>query len=182
VSRHRPGTKASAAAKARRERNQRAIRLSIELFASARLDVGLRRLVTRRLMEAHQILHPPLRLLSLAFVGDTRMSQLHEQFMGIPGPTDVLTFPLDHDNRGRVTAGEVIVCVPEACRRSRDSGASVRDEVLLYCLHGMLHLCGYNDKTPREFRRMHRAEDMILTRLGVGPVFHREAAAKGPRR
>ena len=50
----------------------------------------------------------------LALVGDARMSALHEQFMGIEGPTDVLTFPIDHDPAGRVTSGEVIVCVPRA--------------------------------------------------------------------
>jgi probable rRNA maturation factor len=42
---------------------------------------------------------------------------------------------------------------------------------LLYSLHGMLHLCGFDDRTEPDFRRMHQTEDEILTRLGVGPVF-----------
>jgi hypothetical protein len=43
--------------------------------------------------------------------------------------------------------------------------------LLLYGLHGMLHLCGFDDRTERAFRAMHAKEDEILTRLGVGPVF-----------
>jgi probable rRNA maturation factor len=99
------------------------------------------------------------------------MAQLHERFMGIPGPTDVLTFPLDEDAGGRVTAGEVVVCVPEAVRRANFEGHPPERELLLYALHGLLHLCGYDDRTAGGFRRMHRTEDMILTQLGIGPVF-----------
>jgi probable rRNA maturation factor len=115
-----------------------------------------------------------LRELSVALVGDARMSRLHEEFLSIPGPTDVLTFELDYNRRGRVTAGEVVVCVPEARRQAR--GVPVRLELLLYALHGMLHLSGFDDRTDRAFRTMHRTEDDILTRLGFGPVF-----TPGPR-
>ena len=118
--------------------------------------------------------------LSLALVGDKTMSELHERFMNIPGPTDVLTFPLEHDPRGRCVAGEVVVCVPEARRRAKTHGVAVRDEVLLYAIHGMLHLSGFDDRTPADYRKMHRAEDRILTELGVGAVFH--TGAKPPRR
>jgi probable rRNA maturation factor len=109
--------------------------------------------------------------LSLALVGDRRMSALHEEFMNVAGPTDVLTFPLDVDARGRALAGEVVVCVPEARRQSKLRNVPVERELLLYALHGLLHLCGYDDRTGADFRAMHRAEDQILTRLGVGPVF-----------
>lgn len=140
----------------------------------------------RHLQGAHAILKPALGEMSLALVGDARMSKLHAQFMGIEGPTDVLTFPLDDDARGRVTAGEVVVCVPEARRRAKDHKERPERELLLYALHGMLHLCGYDDRTAADFRRMHRTEDKILTQLGIGPVFHRSeetaARVKGSRR
>jgi probable rRNA maturation factor len=122
----------------------------------------------KKLLEAHKVLGGVLGELSVALVGDRRMSQLHEQFMGISGPTDVLTFPLEQDARGRVTSGEVIVCVPEARRRAR---GPLREEVLLYALHGMLHLSGFDDRTESAYRTMHRMEDDILTRIGVGRVF-----------
>jgi probable rRNA maturation factor len=125
----------------------------------------------RNLTRAHEILRPALRELSLALVGNARMAELHEQYMNIPGPTDVLTFELDHDGRGRVTAGEVVVCVPYALREAARRGVPARDELLLYALHGMLHLCGYDDLTDRDFAKMHKREDEILNQLGIGAVF-----------
>ena len=128
-------------------------------------------MLRRKLPAAHIMISSPLRELSLALVGDARMSQLQKQFMGIPGPTDVLTFPLELDARGRTLSGEVVVCVPEARRQARARGTDAGREVLLYALHGLLHLSGFDDRTAAGFRRMHATEDRILTRLGVGPVF-----------
>lgn len=99
------------------------------------------------------------------------MSSLHQQFMKIDGPTDVLTFPLEFDSQGRETAGEVVICVPEAARQARGRGTRVECELLLYALHGLLHLSGFDDRTEAGFRQMHRKEDDILIRLGLGPVF-----------
>lgn len=127
--------------------------------------------VKKRLLEAIAHVRGAPGEISVALVGDARMSALHEQFMGIPGPTDVLTFELEHDDRGRVTAGEIVVCVPEAVRRARQLGHEVRVELLLYALHGVLHLAGYDDRNDADYRRMHRAEDRILSRIGIGPVF-----------
>ncbi len=138
----------------------------------------------RNLLAAHDILNPALRELSVALVGDRRMGMLHEEFMNIAGPTDVLTFPLEEDGRGRVTDGEVVICVPEARRRvialagrNRVAGdkslseQKLRCELLLYALHGMLHLCGFDDRTDSAYTTMHRREDEILTQLGIGRVF-----------
>jgi probable rRNA maturation factor len=121
----------------------------------------------------------PLRDLSIVLVGNRRMSALHQQFMGIAGPTDVLTFPMETDVRGRVISGEVIVCVPQALRQARAHTIPPRLELLLYALHGLLHLLGYDDRTDSAFRMMHRTEDAILTELGFGPVF---AATTAPAR
>jgi probable rRNA maturation factor len=128
--------------------------------------------VRRNLTRAHAILNPAaLREMALALVGNRKMAELHQQFMGIAGPTDVLTFESEHDARGRPTAGEVAVCVPYARRQAQRHRTGLRNELLLYALHGMLHLCGYDDRTARDFSRMHRREDQILTALGIGPVF-----------
>lgn len=138
----------------------------------------------RNLLAAHAILNPALTELSVALVGDRRMSQLHEQFMNIAGPTDVLTFPLEEDERGQVMDGQVVICVPEARRRVKTFGGRKRlagdkilserdlqNELLLYALHGMLHLCGFDDRTDSAYTTMHRLEDEILTQLGIGRVF-----------
>lgn len=107
---------------------------------------------------------------SVALVGDARMSELHKRFMGIAGPTDVLTFPLDKDDRGRVTSGEVVVCVAEAVRQAKNEGAAVQTEMLLYAIHGILHLLGMDDRSAVGFERMHRAEDRLLMQLGLEPA------------
>ena len=127
----------------------------------------LRRMLRRALTHVRGA--PPT--LSVALVGDATMSRLHREFLGIDGPTDVLTFPLEHDSRGRVLDGEVVVCVPHARREARSRGTDPQDELLLYALHGALHLSGHDDTTPRGHRRMHRLEDRILREIGVGPVF-----------
>ncbi len=149
----------------------RALRLTVHAASGAGHVAYLR----RYLRKAHSILKSPLAELSLALIGDRRMSELHVQFMNITGPTDVLTFPLDLDGRGRAISGEVVVCVSEARRRAKEHGVLLREELLLYALHGMLHLAGFDDRTDRDFKRMHRTEDQILARLGVGAVYHRQA-------
>ena len=125
----------------------------------------------KHLLAAHRLLKPALTELSIALVDDATIARLHWQFMRLRGPTDVLTFELDHDNESRVTSGEVVVCVPYARRSAKKDGVLLRHELLLYCLHGMLHLCGYDDRTQSGFNRMHRKEDEILEKIGIGPVF-----------
>ena len=109
--------------------------------------------------------------ISIALLGDTKMAALHKRFMNVPGPTDVLTFPLDHDARGRVTAGEVVVCVSHAQREAKRGGIDVNHELLLYALHGVLHLSGFDDRTSADHARMHKEEDRILRQIGIGAVF-----------
>lgn len=152
------------------------IQLEITAKAGRRYVPFLR----RGLMGAFDILKPPLRELSIALVGDSTMSDLHQRFLGISSSTDVLTFPLDCDARGRVRSGEIVVCVPYAMRQARMRGIEVGRELLLYALHGTLHLAGFDDKTASGFRRMHRKEDEILTALGLGPVFIPSPAAHPP--
>lgn len=129
----------------------------------------------RHLRNAITLLPRKLRSASIALVNDRTMADLHQQFLGIAGPTDVLTFELEHDARGRCIEGEVVVCVPYAKRIAKQHGTTMERELLLYCLHGLLHLTGHDDRDDDSFRKMHAAEDRILTRIGIGPVF----SAKG---
>jgi probable rRNA maturation factor len=144
------------------------------------------RFVRRKLKDAHTLLKSrrgnkrpriamrglsALQELSIVLVNDRRMRELHQRYMNDRSVTDVLTFPIDTDDAGRVTSGEVYVCVPYARREAKARGVDPTFEVLLYALHGMLHLLGYDDRTAADFRIMHRTEDELLTELGVGPVF-----------
>jgi probable rRNA maturation factor len=152
---------------------------TLKLEISATVGKSYVSFLREKLQAAHKILRPPLKELSLALVNDSTISKLHEQFMSIAGPTDVLTFTIDEDGRGSIISGEVVVCVPEARRQARVMGTTVQREVLLYALHGMLHLCSFDDRTAAGFQEMHRTEDQILKRLGVGPVFAPEGLSWG---
>ena len=111
------------------------------------------------------------RTLSVAVVDDATMAELHERFLGVAGPTDVLTFELDHDAAGRVSEGEVVICLGEATRQAAGRGHGVAEELLLYAVHGLLHLSGYDDRDADAYERMHAAEDDLLAKVGVGAVF-----------
>ncbi len=120
--------------------------------------------------------------LSIAVVGARAMSTLHERFMNIAGPTDVMTFDLDTDRAAGMLEAEIVVCADvaqRAARRRRNktgaqcgpSMAAARAELALYVTHGILHLAGYDDHDPADFARMHAREDELLTALGLGRVF-----------
>ena len=127
----------------------------------------------KNLRAARAKVKSPLGELSVALVNDRTMSELHREFMKQRGPTDVLTFPLGLDARGMAVAGEIVICVPQAQRRAKIEHTSTKHELLLYAIHGLLHLAGYDDRTARGFQIMHQLEDKILTGLGVGPVFQK---------
>jgi probable rRNA maturation factor len=107
------------------------------------------------------------------------MASLHKKFMGVAGPTDVLTFELERGARGAVTAGEVVVCVSYARREARRRGVELHHELLLYALHGILHLSGFDDRAPAGHRRIHEEEDRILRLIGIGPVFNHAPKERG---
>lgn len=113
--------------------------------------------------------------LSIAIVDDAQMSELHEQFMDITGTTDVLTFDLRDDPEDTsVIEGELILCVDEASRQAASRGHETRLELLLYGLHGLLHLMGYDDLDDDDYDRMHAREDKLLLKAGFDALFARD--------
>ncbi len=102
--------------------------------------------------------------LSIAFVDKEEITRLNEKFLGHKGPTDVLSFPMD-TNGGRLS-GEVVVCPPVAVEFAAKSKTDVEGEIMLYVVHGVLHLLGYTDSNGESAKKMHRLEREILTGLG----------------
>ncbi len=162
-------------------RRRGADKSGLDLQISARTGRSFVAHLRRNLPVAHQLAGSNLRELSLALVGDASMARLHAQFLKIDGPTDVLTFELEHDQDGKVIAGEVVICVPEARRQCRKWGTKPQNELLLYAIHGLLHLSGYDDLTEKGYRAMHREEDRILKALKIGPVFQPQGMMKDVR-
>lgn len=114
--------------------------------------------------------------LSLSLVGDREMRRLHARYSGDDTPTDVLAFPLPAP-RGAgdaAPAGEVVVSVETAVREARARRLRPRGEVLLYAVHGILHLCGEDDHDPARARRMDRRTLRLLGGLGVRHSIERD--------
>jgi probable rRNA maturation factor len=86
-------------------------------------------------------------------ISDRRMSRLHRQFRGQTGPTDVLTF--QH--------GEIFISVETAKQHALAFATSFVRELQLYIVHGLLHLHGFDDRTPTEARKMKRMQERILS-------------------
>ena len=108
--------------------------------------------------------------LTIAAVDDARMADLHQQFKGAEGTTDVLTFDF-RCSPDEPVEGDVVVCVDEARRQATGRGHAIRAEVLLYAVHGLLHLLGYDDHEPESAAAMHDREDALLAAIGVGPIY-----------
>lgn len=125
----------------------------------------------RNIRRAHRLIRGAPRELSVMIVTDATMARLHKQFLNIAGPTDVLTFEIERTGKGKVVSGEIVVCLGEARRQARERKIPASHELLLYVVHGMLHLSGFDDVTRAGYEKMHREEDRILTRLGIGQVF-----------
>jgi len=126
--------------------------------------------------------HPPLRRavrvvlsgerwerpVELVLVSGREMRRLNRDFHGVDATTDVLSFRFEEGTRG--TGGAIVVSVPRARAQARSRGKSWRSELVLYAVHGALHLAGYDDRTGRDRRRMRARERRWLAALGfLGP-------------
>jgi probable rRNA maturation factor len=97
--------------------------------------------------------------LSLSFVGEEEMADLHVRYMDEPGPTDVLSFPMDEDG----LLGDVVVCPAEAARNNPDVAAELR----LLVVHGVLHLLGYDHEADDDRRAMWAKQDAYVGSLAT---------------
>jgi probable rRNA maturation factor len=102
--------------------------------------------------------------LSVAVVGDEEMRVLNRRFLNRDRPTDVLAFA--YTVSGDHVEGEVVVNAEEALRQGSQRAHGPEDELLLYAVHGALHVLGWDDSTPEDRRRMHKREREILAACG----------------
>ncbi len=113
--------------------------------------------------------------LSLLLCDDETIAGLHEQYLGLPGPTDVLSFPQHTLQPGQLPPdgllGDVVVSVDTAARQAAPfADWSLADELLLLAIHGLLHLCGYDDQSAADRQVMQAREDALLTAAGRRPA------------
>lgn len=97
---------------------------------------------------------------------DAGIAELHDRWLGVPGPTDVITFDLADDG-GPGLQGDIAISVETARRAARDAGWDMRHELAYYAVHGLLHLAGEDDRTAADRRRMRAREREVLEASGL---------------
>lgn len=144
--------------------------MSIEVNNESTYDIdeaALQRLATYCL-DAMRV-HPDADI-ALVLVDEAAMEQLHVQWMGEPGPTDVLSFPMDELRPGNddiITPpgvlGDVVLCPQVAEVQAEGAGHSTMDELLYLTAHGILHLLGFDHAEPEEEKEMFSLQrDLII--------------------
>ncbi len=100
--------------------------------------------------------------LSLAFLTDEALAQIHADFLADPTTTDVITF---EGNAALGSAGEICVSADTATAYAAQHDRNFSEELTLYIVHGWLHLAGYDDLKPEKKRRMRAAEKRAMALL-----------------
>jgi probable rRNA maturation factor len=102
-------------------------------------------------------------------VDENAMADLHLQWMDEPGPTDVLSFPMDElrpglegDDAAEGILGDIVLCPTVAQKQADAAGHSLMDELHLLTVHGMLHLLGFDHAEPEEEKEMFALQGDIL--------------------
>lgn len=148
----------------RRPGQRRSPRLQLEVVdrGRPRTDPAFVRRVVRTTL---QFARRPELPVSLLITDDAEIAALHARFLGDATPTDVISFLLDD-------AAELVVSRETARRSARTHGHTIRAELALYIVHGILHLTGFDDVRARDRVRMRAAENEVMhrLRLRVRPV------------
>ncbi len=118
--------------------------------------------------------HPRAEL-CIKLVDEPAMEVLHVQWMDLPGPTDVMSFPMDELRPGRDGAepvegilGDVVLCPTVAQAQAAEAGHTTQEELLLLTTHGILHLLGFDHAEPAEEKEMFELQRTLLLTFLAG--------------
>ena len=107
--------------------------------------------------------------LNILFIDPEPMEELHVRWLDLPGPTDVMSFPMDELRPGTPghptpegTLGDICICPQVAEVQAREAGHSLVEEMLMLTTHGMLHLLGYDHAEPGEEQEMFTLQRKLL--------------------
>ena len=152
---------------------------------------GLVRLATFAL---DQLRIHPLAELSVVLVDEETMSAYHQKYMGEPGPTDVLSFPMDElrppnddEDPPAGLLGDIVLCPAVTARQATEHGRTPEAEAEYLLVHGLLHLLGFDHAEPDERTEMFALKDTILARWAsarpdpaAAPAYGDDLDALGP--
>jgi len=143
--------------------------VSVEVNNEAAYEVDEGELVTlsRYVLDAMRV-HPQAEL-SIVLVDEAAMERLHVQWMDLPGPTDVMSFPMDELRPGRDDEepeagllGDVVLCPTVAAKQAAEAGHATQEELLLLTTHGILHLLGFDHAEPAQEKEMFELQRRLL--------------------
>ena len=143
--------------------------MSVEVANESGVDADLDALATQaRFLLDRLRIHPQAEL-SVVLVDEAAIAELHERWMDEPGPTDVLSFPMDElrvpdddEDPPEGLLGDVVICPQVAARQAHAAGHSRQDEMALLLTHGVLHLLGYDHAEPEEHAEMFGLQARLL--------------------
>jgi probable rRNA maturation factor len=146
--------------------------VSIEVANESGVDVDEARLasIARFVLEAQKV--HPLAELSIMLYDEPSMESLHVKWMDLPGPTDVMAFPMDDLDISRAPGddadaaptllGDIVICPQFAAKQAATAGHSLDHELSVLCAHGVLHLLGYDHAEPEDEKVMFGLTDQLL--------------------
>jgi probable rRNA maturation factor len=130
------------------------------------VDRGQMRAATRAVLEGEGCADYEI---SLAFVDNATIHTLNKRYLDHDEPTDVLSFPLSEVGAKRLT-GELVIGAEVAQKQAEERGHAVDAELALYVIHGLLHLCGYEDESDQGSAQMRERERHYLRDLGLPDI------------
>jgi probable rRNA maturation factor len=129
------------------------------------LTIDTRKLagLARRVLEGERVTRA---LISLALVDNAAIHRINRQYLGHDWPTDVISFTLSESDDPELAA-ELVISAEMAVATAHEMRVAPADELALYVIHGLLHLCGYDDRSEPDVRRMRDRENQVLLREGL---------------
>jgi probable rRNA maturation factor len=153
--------------------------VTIEVVNESDVDVDVDALGAQARFVLDRLRIHPQAELSVVLVDEAAMTDLHVRWMDLPGPTDVLSFPMDElrqpgddEEPEPGMLGDVVLCPTVADRQAQAAGHGRDDELALLLTHGILHLIGYDHAEPEEHAEMFGLQARLLAEW----VAHRGAA------
>lgn len=130
------------------------------------IDRGLMRSIVRKVLEGEEESDAEI---SLAFVDNATIHRLNLRYLQHDEPTDVLSFPLSEPSAKKLV-GELVLGAEVARDQATERGHALHAELALYVIHGLLHLCGYDDREPQDAATMRERERHYLKQLGMPDI------------
>lgn len=167
--------------------------MSIEVSNESGVDVSEIELVSVARFVLAEMNVNPVAELSMVLLDTTAMADLHMRWMDLPGPTDVMSFPMDElEPGGRPDAaepgpamlGDIVLCPQFAAEQATAAGHSLGHELALLTVHGVLHLLGYDHSEPDEEKEMFALQQRLLEDWVADQVngYHKDRQSERDRR